>query len=252
MMQPSDDQRRGGKTKFLRAEQRGDRHVAAGFQLAVRLDINAAAQIVQHERLVRFGQAEFPRAARVLDGRQRRRARAAVVAGNQHHVRVRLGHARRDRADADFGDELHADARVAIGIFQIVDQLRQIFDGINVMMRRRRNQTDARRRAAHFGDRRINFFAGQFAAFAGLRALRHFDLQFLRVDQIMARHAETSADATCLMAEFFESPFGIETVARRVFAAFAGVATCRRCGSSRWPALRALPWRWSRSSSRRS
>ena len=69
MMQPSDDQRRGGKTKFLRAEQRGDRHVAAGLQLAVRLDVDAAAQIVQHQRLVRFGQAEFPRAARVFDAR---------------------------------------------------------------------------------------------------------------------------------------------------------------------------------------
>ena len=108
------NQRRGRKTKFLRAEQRGDGHVAAGLQLAVRLDINAAAQIVQHERLVRLGQAEFPRAARVFDGRERRRARAAVVAGNQHHVRVRLGDAGGDGADADFGDEFHADARVAI------------------------------------------------------------------------------------------------------------------------------------------
>ena len=187
------DERRGGKTKFLRAEQRGDGHVAAGLQLAVGLDVNAAAQIVQHERLVRLGQAEFPRAARVLDGRERRRAGAAVVAGNQNHVRVRLRDAGGDGADADFGDELHADARVAVGIFQIVNQLRQIFDGINVMVRRRRNQTDARRRAAHLGDPRINFLAGQFAAFAGLRALRHLDLQFLRVDEVMARHAETSA-----------------------------------------------------------
>ena len=42
------DQRSGGKTKFLRAEQRGDDHVAAGLQLAVGLHHDAAAQIVQH------------------------------------------------------------------------------------------------------------------------------------------------------------------------------------------------------------
>ncbi len=71
---------------------------------------------------------------------------------DQDDIRVRLRHARRDRADADFGDELHADARVAVGIFQVVDQLRQILDGVNVMVRRRRNQADARRRAAHLGD----------------------------------------------------------------------------------------------------
>jgi hypothetical protein len=85
---------------------------------------------------------------------------AAVVTGNQNHVRMRLGHARRDRADADFGDQLHADARVAVGIFQIVNQLRQIFDGVNVMMRRRRNQADAGRRAARFGDVRKTFLPG--------------------------------------------------------------------------------------------
>jgi len=52
-------ERRGGKTKFLRAQQRGHGHVAAGLHLAVRLDVNAAAEIVQHERLVGFRQAEF-------------------------------------------------------------------------------------------------------------------------------------------------------------------------------------------------
>ena len=59
-------ERRGGKTKFLRAEQRGHGHVAAGLHLAVGLHVNAAAQIVQHERLVRLGQAEFPRAPACL------------------------------------------------------------------------------------------------------------------------------------------------------------------------------------------
>ena len=145
MMQPERDQRRGGKTEFLRAEQRGDDHVAAGLELAVGLDGDAAAEIVEHERLVRLGQAEFPRRARVLDARQRRRARAAVVAADEHHVGMRLGDAGGDGADADFGDQFHADARVAVGVLQVVDQLRQVFDGINVVVRRRRNQADAGR-----------------------------------------------------------------------------------------------------------
>ena len=145
------------------------------------------------------------------------------MAADQHHVRMRLGHARGDRADADFGDQLHADARVAVGILQIVDQFRQILDGINVVMRRRRNQAHARRGAAHLGDPRINFFAGQFAAFAGLRALRHLDLQFLRVDQVVAGHAETPA-GDLLDRGIFGIAVGFQNVARRVFAAFAGVA----------------------------
>ena len=139
------DQRRGGETEFLGAEQRGDGHVAAGLQLAVGLDDDAAAQVVEDQRLVRFGEAEFPRQAACLMRRERRGAGAAVVAGDQHHVGVRLGDAGGDRADADFGDQLHADARVAVGVLQIVDQLGEIFDRIDVVVRRRRDESHARR-----------------------------------------------------------------------------------------------------------
>ena len=57
-------QRRGGEAELLGAEQRGDDHVAAGLQLAVGLDDDAAAQIVEHQRLVRLGQAQLPRERR--------------------------------------------------------------------------------------------------------------------------------------------------------------------------------------------
>ena len=131
------DERRGGKTEFFRTEQRGDRHVAARLELAVGLDVNPAAKIVEHERLVRLGQAEFPRNARMFDGRERRRARAAVVTADEHHVGVRLGDAGGDGAHADFCDQFHAHARVAVRVLQVVDQLGEVFDGINVVVRRR-------------------------------------------------------------------------------------------------------------------
>ena len=47
-------------------------------------------------------------------------------------------------ADADLGYQLDADPRAAVGVLQIVDKLRQVLDRINVVMRRRRNQSDAR------------------------------------------------------------------------------------------------------------
>ena len=139
------DERAGGESKFLRAEQRGHDDVTTGLQLAVRLDGDARAEVVQHERLVRFGEAEFPRNARVLDGGLRRRTSAAVEAGDKHDIRVRLGHARRDGADADFGDQLDADAGTAVGVLEIVNQLREVFDGVDVVVRRRGNQTDTGR-----------------------------------------------------------------------------------------------------------
>jgi hypothetical protein len=66
MMQPSGDQRRGGETELLGAEQGGDDDVAAGLELAVGLDRDAAAQVVEHERLVGLGEAELPGQAACL------------------------------------------------------------------------------------------------------------------------------------------------------------------------------------------
>ena len=234
------DQRRGREAEFLGAEQRGDDDVATGLQLAVGFDRDAAAQIVQHQRLVRLGEAELPRQAGVRDRGLRRCAGAAVVAADQHDVGVRLRDAGGDRADADFGDQLHADARAAIRVLQIVDQLGQILDRVDVVMRRRRNEADACGRVPRLRDPRIHLRAGQLAAFAGLRALRHLDLDLVRADQVLARDAEATG------GDLLDR--GVLRVAVRQRARSAPdprrlrrCCSCRRCGSSRSRASRALP-----------
>ncbi|MPN11822.1 hypothetical protein SDC9_159130 [bioreactor metagenome] len=65
--------------------------------------------------------------------------------------------------------------------------------------------------------------SGKLAAFAGLRALRHLDLNFTRVRQIVDGDAETSAgDLTDGAAAVFA--VGSGGLAGGVFAAFAAVA----------------------------
>ena len=140
------DERGGGEAELLGAEQRGDDDVAAGLDLAVDLHDDPVAQPVEHERLLGLGEAELPRAAGVLEARQRARAGAAVVARDEHDVGVRLAHARRDRADADLGDELDVDAGLRVGVLEVVDELGEVLDRVDVVVRRRADQPDARRR----------------------------------------------------------------------------------------------------------
>ena len=186
------DQRRGGKAEFVGAEQRAHHHVAAGADAAVDLHRDAPAQAVDHQRLVGLGEADLPRGAGVLDRGERRGAGAALEAGDGDVVGARLGDAGGDGADADFGDELHRHVAGRVGVLQVEDELRQVLDRIDVMVRRRRDQADAGRRVAHLGDGLVDLVAGQLAAFAGLGALRHLDLHHVRVDEILGGDAEAA------------------------------------------------------------
>ena len=158
----------------------------------------------------------------MLDRGQRGRAGAALEAGDGDVVGARLGDAGGDRADADFGDELDRDLAVGIDVLQVVDQLRQILDRIDVVMRRRRDQADAGRRMPHARDGRVDLVAGQLAAFAGLGALRHLDLHHVGVDEIFRRDAEAArGDLLDRRAHRIAVRHRLEAVA--LLAAFAGV-----------------------------
>ena len=165
------DQRCGGEAVFLGAEECGDCDIAASFELTVGFEYHAAAQVVEEQDLIRFGEAEFPWSAGIVDRRRWRCASAAVVAGDEDHIRVGLGDAGGDRADTDFGDQLHIDAGARIGIFQIMNQFGEVFDRVDVMVGWWRNQSDAGRRVADLGDPWVDLRAGEFAAFAGFCAL---------------------------------------------------------------------------------
>jgi hypothetical protein len=82
------DQRRGGEAELVRAQQRGDGHVASGADAAVRLHADARTQVVEQQRLLRLGQTDFPRRPGVGQRGQRRGAGAAFVARDRHVIRA--------------------------------------------------------------------------------------------------------------------------------------------------------------------
>ena len=67
MMQPSTTNGAVAKPNSSAPEQRADDDVATGAHPAVDLHRDAAPQAVQHQRLMRLGEAQLPRRAGVLD-----------------------------------------------------------------------------------------------------------------------------------------------------------------------------------------
>ena len=187
---PERDKHRGAEGELVRAEQRADHDVAAGAELTVDLEPHAGAQVVLHERLVRLGEAGLPRDAGVLDGGERRGAGAAVEARDHDDVRVRLGDAGGDGPDARLAHELHRDARAGVGAAQVVDELREVLDRVDVVVRRRRDERGAGLGVAQARDEGVDLARRELPALAGLGALRDLDLQVLRAAQVTDRDAE--------------------------------------------------------------
>ncbi len=217
-------QRSGGEAELLGPEQSADDHVAAGLELTVHLDHDPAAQVVEQQCLLSLGQSQLPRRPGVLDARERRRPGAAVVPADQDHVGVRLGDARGDGADSDLGHQLDADAGLGIGVLEVVDQLGEVLDAVDVVVRRRRDQADSGGRVANLGDPGIDLAPRQLPALARLGALGHLDLQLPGHDQVLAGHSEPAGGHLLDPAVLGVAALIGPVISGRILAALAGVA----------------------------
>ena len=103
---------------------------------------------------------------------------------------MRLGNARCDGANARRTDQLDAHPRPRIDLLQVIDQLRQILDRIDVMVRGRGDQCHPRCRMAQSRDHLGHLEARQLATFAGLCTLRDLDFDFLARAQIFGGNAK--------------------------------------------------------------
>ncbi len=178
--------------ELVGAQRRGHDDVVPVAQVAVHAQAHVLAEPGRHQRPVHLGEAELPRDAGVLDRVERGGGGAAPVARHVDHVGAGLGHAGGDGADAGPRDQLDRDAGARVDHAQVVDQLREVLDRVDVVVRRRRDERDAGGGAAQPGDVRGDLVAGQLAALARLGALGDLDLELLGAGQIGGGDAEAA------------------------------------------------------------
>ena len=123
----------------------------------------------------------------------------------------------------DLGHQLHVHPGPRIGRLQVVDELGDVLDRVDVVVRRRRDQPDARRRVPGAWRSRDRPCApGSWPPSPGLAPwaiLIWRSSALTRYSQVTPNRPE----ATCLMALRRRSPFGVGRVAVGVLAALAGV-----------------------------
>ena len=218
------DERHGRKAKLLGTQQAGNGDIGTVHELAVGLEHHARAQAVLQQRLLSLGKAKLQRQTGVPDRIARRSTGAAVVAADQDLVGGTLGHTGGDGADAGLADQLDRHACAGVGVLKVKDQLCQVLDRVNIVVRRRRDQTDTGRGLTDLGDPGVDLLAGQVTALTRLGALGHLDLNLEGAAQVAARHAKARA-CHLLDGGVLGVTVSQRGLATRILAALARVGT---------------------------
>ena len=179
--------------------------------------------------LVDLGEAELPRRADVLDRRQRRRAGPAGVAGQVDVRGAGLGDARGDRPDAALATSLTPIRAPRVDRPQVGDELGEVLDRVDVVVRRRADVALPGLAAAERGDVGRRLAAGQLAALAGLRALGDLDLELVGAGEVRGGHAEPGRRDLL-------DPGVVGAAVRRPARTRPGPRRPRRCSRRRRPA----------------
>jgi hypothetical protein len=207
----------GAERVLVRAEERGDEHVATGLEASVDAKPHAPPETLGDKRPLRLYQAKLPGSACVLDRGERARAGAAVSPRDVDDVGEGLDASGRHEPDVRGRDELHGDLCTRVHLAQVEDQLSEVFDRVDVVVGRRRDQRHPWLRVAQARDLRRDLVSGELAAFARLRALGDLDLDLLGECEVLGREPEAPR------GDLLDRRVALVPVAARILSPLAGV-----------------------------
>ena len=187
-----DDERQGSERELVGSEHRHDYDILGGLQLAVGLQAHLIAQAIDDQRLLGLCESDLRRDACKTHGRGGRSTCAALGTGDDDEVGLGFGNACCDSSHATLCHKLHTDGCRGVDILEVEDELCQVLDAIDIMMRWRRDERDARNGITRLGDNLVDLETRQLAALTRLGALRHLDLYLFGIHQVFCRHAKTT------------------------------------------------------------
>src|SRR5438270_11772607 len=139
---------------------------------------------------MRLRHADFHGQAGATERMLTRGAGAAVVARERDDVGSGFGDPDGDHADVRHDRDLHRNAGARIHRLELVDDLREIFDRIDVVVVRGRDEVDARLRVPRERYLLRDLAGRQVTALARLRALPDLDLEVVRRVREQCGYAE--------------------------------------------------------------
>ena len=144
------------------------------------------------------------------------------MARDQDDIRLGLCHTGRNRANARRRHQLHGHLTARVDLLEVIDQLRKVFDGIDIVVRRRRDQGHPLGRMAQTGDQVGDLHARKLTTLAGLGPLGDLDFKLFTLVQVFGSHTETARRHLLDLGRRVIT-VGLGHEVRRIFATFARV-----------------------------
>ena len=182
----------GGKTKFLCTQNGCDGNITTAHQLTVCLDTDFISQTIHDQCLVCFGKSQLPWKSCIVDRTSRCCTGTSVITGDQDNLCTGFRYTGCNRTYPCFRYQFDRNSCLLVGIFQVINQLCQILDGVNIVVWRWGNQAYPWCRMSGLGNPRIDFSTRQMTTFTWFCALRHLDLYLLGTGQIFAGYTKSS------------------------------------------------------------
>ncbi len=149
-----------------------------------------------------------------------------AVAGNHDVVGVGLGDPGGDGSDTAAGHQFDANGGARIDALEIEDELREIFNGINIVVRRGADERDAGLRMAQAGNQLGDLVAGELATFTGLGPLSDLDFYLFGMGEIFRSDAKACGSDLLDLAIVKSGRAGkMAGIVGRIFSALSGVRT---------------------------
>ena len=211
------EEQRRAERDLVRAEQGGDDDVAPGLEAAVDAHAHAAAQAVATSACcVSASPSSHGSPAFLID-----ESGLAPVPPSQPATWTTSASAfatptattPTPASATSFTDT----AAAGCACSEVEDELREVLDRVDVVVRRRRDQRDAGLGVPEPRDLLAHLRGRELTALAGLRALRDLDLELVREGEVLGRDAEAAG------GDLLDARVSLVAEARGILAALAGV-----------------------------
>ena len=180
------------KTEFLCTKKCCNCNITTAHQFTVCLNADTVTKSVHKQCLMGFSKSKLPWKSCIVNGASGCCTSTSIISGNQDYLCTSLCNSGCNRTNASLRNQLYRNICIFICIFQVIDQLCQVLDGIDIVMRRRGDQGNTRCGVTSFRNPWINLLRRKMSTFTRFCALCHFDLDFSCRYQITAGNTETT------------------------------------------------------------